>query len=46
MADEIKKEAENEIHRLVANGLQIFGKAEHWTADEIKKFAEWLKDRI
>jgi len=44
--DEARKSVENEFHRLVSNGLHIFGKLEHWTAEEIAAFAEWLRTRL
>ena len=37
-----RKEAENEWHQWVAQGLAAFGKAEHWLAEEIKAYAMWL----
>lgn len=39
-------DAEDEIRRLFHNLLHIFGKAEHWTAEEIEKAASWLKARL
>ena len=37
---------EGELHRLLSNGLHIFGKSEHWTAQEIAAFAAWLESRL
>lgn len=37
---------DGEFHRIVSNGLHIFGKAEQWTLDEIRKFVAWLRARL
>ena len=37
---------EGGLHRLISNGLHIFGKIEHWTAEEISAFVAWLESRL
>lgn len=42
----LKEKAFGDLKELLGNGLHIYGKAEHFTADEIDALARWIHQRM
>lgn len=34
------------IHKLIRNGLEIYGKIEHFTEEELRTFTRWIEERL